>query len=96
MPDVIAADDQVYAQIAALREGPPTPLALRVDAVIHDLETEPGQRHLRRHLFPTEQGPVWGADVRAGDDDWIVLWRDDTAASGVIALVYVGPATFTR
>jgi hypothetical protein len=84
LPDAKAAFDQLKSD--------PTRAAL-LEAILRAflvIRREPGSAEARREAWRTEEwGQVWVVPVRAGDDDWFVVWREESLDE--VLVLYLGP-----
>ncbi|MGH9115201.1 MAG: hypothetical protein ACRDWW_05160 [Acidimicrobiales bacterium] len=58
----------------------------RVNEVLDLLETDPGNRRVRRRRY--QLIAAWGVPVRGNDEDWLILW--DFHEADVVAIRYLG------
>jgi hypothetical protein len=84
LPDAKAAFDDLA--------GDPTRAAL-LKAILRAflvIRRDPGSAEARREAWRTDGwGQVWVLPVRAEDDDWFVIWREE--APDEVLVLYLGP-----
>jgi len=62
----------------------------KIDAVLDELEKDPGQAKLRQYRW--SDPPLWGAQVRDRVRDYLILWAPEERDGGSLVVVYyVGP-----
>jgi hypothetical protein len=67
----------------------------RLDAVLDQLERDPGAAAVRQHRF--SDPPVWCVVLRIGSGDWAILWEPGPATkkNPTVVIHYVGTADLT-
>lgn len=67
-------------------------LCERVQAVLRQLELDPGDSSLRRHRF--QDPPVFCVTATGNGEVWAILWRLHPERPDIAQVVYIGPASF--
>jgi hypothetical protein len=89
MADVYLVEDALAAYDGLRSDPARADLLRRVDAVLDQLEYDPGDVSVRRHRFPTTLGGVWMVNVWDRDEPWWLLWAPE--GEGVVLVSYLGP-----
>jgi hypothetical protein len=92
MPE-IEFDREALRQLEAL-EADPTKgrLAKAVNELLDLLETDPGDRRLRRHRF--QSPPLWHVRVDSEKETWSILWEPHPHEPDAVIVHYLGPTSF--
>jgi hypothetical protein len=62
----------------------------RVDAILDQLEDDPGNETVRRHRYLLNG--LFGVDFTAGGEDWMLLWSmNRDRREQVVTIQYIGP-----
>lgn len=86
-PEAAAAYDALDTQPVRLREA--------IEAVLDQLETDPGHESVRRRTRRTSQGDViWKVDIRSRAEDWTLLWIEHPGQAGDVLILYLGPSRY--
>jgi hypothetical protein len=73
----------------------PVRLTEAVDAVLDQLERDPGDEAVRRRTRRTSKGDViWKVDIRQRAEDWTLLWIEHPERAGDVLILYLGPAQY--
>ena len=67
-------------------------LAAAVNAVLDQLEADPGDWTLRRSRFTNG---LWCVTVVAADEEWVILWEPHPDDPDGVVVQYLGLASFT-
>lgn len=86
-------DEEADASLAGLEaDEARRALIARVNEVLDQLETDPGDVSVRRHRF--QEVGLWCVVIPDQDDQWVVLWEPHPDRDDAVIIHYLGPATF--